>query len=130
MYVRDFERIFDMVDINILMQKLDTEIASVVANKTAEDKAALIMKNAVKEKIIMFCTQSDDFATAVLSADKNFGECMKAVSQNPGNGISDIEAYKRAVKYYFPDADIEFSMKIKTASKSNIISVNFSDLLD
>ena len=47
-----------------------------------------------------------------------------------GELISDIEAYKRAVKYYFPDADIEFSMKIKTASKSNIISVNFSDLLD
>lgn len=119
-----------MVDINNLMQKLDTEIASVTASKTPEDKAALVMKDAVKEKIIMFCTQSDEFATAVMSADKTFGDCMKAVSQNPGNGISDIEAYKRAVKYYFPDADIEFSMKIKAANKSSIISVNFADLLD
>ena len=117
------------MDINNLLQKLNTEAAAITANNTAEQRAAQVMKNAVKEQIIAFCTQSSDFASAVMSSDKNFADCMKAVSKTPGNGISDIEAYKRAAQYYFPESDIEFSMKIKTSNKSNVISVNFEDLL-
>ncbi len=35
------------------------------------------------------------------------------MSTNVGEGLSDLEAYKRAVQFYFPGADVEFQMKIR-----------------
>ena len=37
---------------------------------------------------------------------------MKAVAKNCGSALSDLEAFRRAVQFYFPGADIRFRMEI------------------
>lgn len=37
---------------------------------------------------------------------------MKAVAKNCGSSISDLEAFRRAVRFYFPGADVQFHMTV------------------
>lgn len=75
------------------------------------DKYANIMKSAVKDTIADFCRQDDEFAQAVVQGG-SFTDCMKAVAKSCGTGISDLEAYRRAVRFYFPGTEIRFQMTI------------------
>lgn len=109
--------------VNRAKAKLDEEIKSVSGR--AED----VMKNAVKDTLIMFCEQSDEFAEAILSGEKTFSDCMKKVAANHGSGISDIEAYRRAVAFYMDGAEVEFTMTVNLPGKNNITFVNFTDLI-
>lgn len=75
------------------------------------DKYANIMKSAVKDTLADFCRQDDEFAQAVVQGG-SFTDCMKAVAKSCGTGISDLEAYRRAVRFYFPGTEIRFQMTI------------------
>ena len=66
----------------------------------------------VAETLEMFCKQNEEFAQAIYESDKTLSNCCKTIMEKSGNAISDIEVYKRAVKFYFSTADIEMSMKI------------------
>lgn len=70
-----------------------------------------IMKDAVCFALMDFCEQDDEFAQAVLQGG-SFSDCMKAVAKDVGQSISDADAYRRAVQFYFPGADIRFHMTI------------------
>ena len=75
------------------------------------DKYAKIMKDAVCESLELFCRQDVVCAQAVVQGG-TLGDCMQAVAKDCGNGISDLEAFRRAVQFYFPGADIKFHMTI------------------
>lgn len=75
------------------------------------DQYAEVMKPAVLETLLEFCRQNEEFAQAVYQGG-SFEDCMKKVAEDCGNGISDLEAYRRAVRFYFPGADIRYSMTI------------------
>lgn len=70
-----------------------------------------IMKKDVAAALEEFCRQDAEFAQAVAQGGK-FSDCMKAVAQGVKNGISDLEAFRRAVTFYFPGAAVEYQMKI------------------
>lgn len=55
----------------------------------------------VAEALKEFCRQEDEFAQAVVQGGP-FADCMKAVSKGAGSVLSDWEAYRRAVRFYFP----------------------------
>lgn len=74
------------------------------------------MKDSVYEALIGFCRQDQEFAQAVYQGG-SFTECMKAVARNCGKGISDLEAYRRAVQFYFKGADIQFQMEINLCAE-------------
>ena len=75
---------------------------------------AMFMKSAVCEALISFCKQNAEFARAVAESDKTFDGAMKAVvAEVKGNAISDIDAYRAAVSYFFPGAVIDFVMNIR-----------------
>lgn len=76
------------------------------------DRAAAVMKAEVKKTLLNFAEQNEEFAQAIAQGGA-FTDCMKAVAKNPGSGISDLQAYKRAVSFYFPGADIEMSMTVR-----------------
>ena len=88
------------------MKKLDGEFKS-----GSYDKYASAMKKAVREAIETFCKQDEEFAQAVAQGG-SFADCMKAVAKNCGSSISDLEAYRRAVQFYFPGAEIHMSMTV------------------
>ena len=86
-------------------QKLDAEKKAVSGNK---EKA---MAPTVLEAIKDFCKQEPEFAQAVAQGG-SFAECMKKVAAGVGQSISDLDAYRKAVQFYFPGAKIRMEMTI------------------
>ena len=70
------------------------------------------MKAAVRDTLLEFCRQDEEFAQAVAQGG-SFQDCMKAVAKGVGGSISDLEAYRRAASFYFDGAKVQFSMTIQ-----------------
>ncbi len=82
-----------------------------------------------------FCEQSEDFATAVMAEGKSLAGCLKALKL-PGAGLgycSDFDVYRMSAQYFFPEADVEWSMKIsmpaKNQTSAKILNLRLEDLL-
>lgn len=88
------------------LEKLEAERTS-----AKYDRYAQIMKDRVCETLADFCRQDGEFAQAVAQGG-TFEACMKAVAKNCGTGISDLEAFRRAIRFYFPGAEVRFQMSI------------------
>ena len=88
------------------LEKLDKEYKS-----GSYDKYANAMKAAVKKALVDFCRQDAEFSQAVVQGG-TFSDCMQAVAKGVGSSISDLEAYRRAVRFYFPGAEIRMQMTI------------------
>lgn len=91
------------------MQALDKLRAEFKAGKY--DRYANAMKNDVHRTLESFCKQDAEFAQAVVQGG-TFEDCMKAVAKDCGSSISDLDAYRKAVQFYFPGADVRFNMSI------------------
>lgn len=75
------------------------------------DRKASLMAPAVKEALLSFAAQDGEFAQAVVQGG-SFKDCMDAVARGVGNSISDLDAYRKAVRFYFPGAEIRMHMSI------------------
>ena len=109
-------------------EKLKKESDGITGNK---EKA---MMAEVRSALISFCKQESEFAQAILESKRSFKECMTAVAKDCGNSISDLEAYRRAVQFYFLGADIEFKMTIDLCAlvkgkEKEPVSISLMDLL-
>ncbi len=99
-----------MTDLQIrAKEKLEKEYKE---NEKNFGRAAKIMAPDTKKALISFIEQDEEFADAILQNSQTFGDCMKAVEKNCGTALSDLEAFKRAVQFYFPGAEIEYQMKL------------------
>ena len=88
---------------------------------TAEKKAVTGQKEkAMAEDVFAtirdFCLQDAEFAQAVAQGG-SFADCMKAVAKGVGNSISDIEAYRKAVQFYFPGAKVQMQLSIRLSGE-------------
>ena len=86
-------------------EKLKKERSAVSGSK--ERAMADAVLGAIKE----FCRQEPEFAQAVVQSG-TFADCMKKVAAGVGDSISDLEAYKKAVQFYFPGAEIHMTLTI------------------
>ena len=71
-----------------------------------------VMKGAVRDALLEFCRQNEEFAQAVAQGG-TFPDCMAAVAKGVGNSISDPEAISRAAAFYFDGVKINFFMTIQ-----------------
>ena len=92
------------------LSKLKEELPGIKGQKESA------MKNAVAEALESFCRQDESFARAVAEGG-SFSDCMKAVAKGTGGSISDLEAYRKAVRFYFPKAEVSFTMTVETGTK-------------
>lgn len=69
------------------------------------------MKDAIEEQLADFCRQNGEFAQAVAQGG-SFADCMAAVAKGVGQSLSDLEAYRRAVQFYFPGAEVRMQLTI------------------
>lgn len=91
---------------------------------------------AVAEALRDFCTQDDEFAQAVVQTDRTLSDCVKEVTKGVGNVLSDLDAYRSAVKFYFSTADVKFIMQLDLcgdltageAEKRGVIHLTLDDL--
>ena len=75
-------------------------------------RCAGAMKEFICKKLHIFCKQDSEFAQAVVQGGA-FSECMKTVADGcDGSSIEDEEAIRRAVRFYFPGADVRFNMEL------------------
>lgn len=89
------------------------------------------------EALSTFCEQNEEFAQAVLQTDRTFAECAENAVKGAGGSISDIEVYRRAVRFYFKGADVHFNMTIDLGDGSDSeetakppVSLSLDSLLD
>lgn len=121
----DKEKYFDTKDIKGRYQKA-------IAGETAK-------------ALTIFCEQEREFEQAIEQSGKSFQECLDSVVKNFGTAVSDIEVYRKAVKFYFSTATVHFNMTIDlsggnghidppitmTQSKpKSSLSVSLDELLD
>ena len=116
--------------------------ATQAVDKLEKGKAAVkgqkesAMKGAVLVALKDFCLQEEEFAQAIVQGG-TFAECMAAVAKGVGNSISDIDAYKKAVQFYFPGAEIKMQLTIDLigdaagtdAPEGNSLVLDFSSIL-
>lgn len=97
--------------------------ATQALNKLKEGKKSVsgqkekAMAPAVAAQLESFCRQDAEFAQAVAQGGP-FSACMKAVADGVGNCISDLDAYKKAVQFYFPGAEVKMQLTIDLIGKA------------
>lgn len=74
----------------------------------------MAMAGPVAEAIKDFSRQNETFAKAVAQGGR-FSDCLKAVAKGTGNYISDLDAYKKAVEFYLPEAKVQMQLSIALA---------------
>ena len=72
------------------------------------------MKSAVLWQVKGFAQQDEEFAQAIVQGG-TFAECMAAVAKGVGNSLSDLDAYSRAVQFYFPGAEVHMELRVDLA---------------
>ena len=85
--------------------------------KHVKGQKEMAMKGAVIAAVKDFCVQDEEFAQAVVQGG-TFAECMKKVAAGTGNAISDLDAYKKAVQFYFPGAEVRMQLTIDLIGKA------------
>ena len=90
------------------LEKLVEQFAKLpgVGNKSAQRMAFFVLGLSENE--------AEEFAQAIVQGG-SLSDCISTVLKGVGGSISDLEVYKRAVAFYFPGADVRFSMEIDLA---------------
>ena len=95
---------------NTWYEQAETRLKSEYDNVKGQKESA--MKSAVRDALLEFCRQNEEFAQAVVQGG-TFPDCMAAVAKGVGSSISDLEAYRRAASFYFDGARVNFTMTIQ-----------------
>lgn len=92
---------------DLAIKKLDQELKDLKKGSIH----VMAVKQAVHDALTEFCRQDGEFAQAVYQGG-SFEDCLKAVVRGVGSSLSDLEAYRRAVRFFFPGADVRFHMSV------------------
>ena len=79
--------------------------------KGAKSRYATAVYDAVRDTLIYFCEQQEEFADAVLQG-KTLGECCEEIMKGCGNHVSDNDVYAKAAAFYFPGAKVKMTLTI------------------
>ena len=90
---------------------IDAALKRLRVDKGITDSKEKAMAPAVRQALEGFCGQDAEFAQAVAQGG-SFADCMKAVAKGVGSSLSDLEAFRRAVTFYFPGAAVSYNMRI------------------
>lgn len=98
------------------MIRLDNWLTQAIEKLDAETKQVAGQKEKVMAPVVMaalkdFCRQEPEFAQAIVQGG-SFGDCLKKIAAGTGNAISDLDAYKKAVEFYFTGAKVQMQLTI------------------
>ena len=89
------------------VEKIEGGVSSV------KDRYGKVVARPVADALISFCRQQEEFAQAVVQSEKTFADCVAHVVAGCGNALSDIEAYRKAVGFWFPGAVVDMVLTIR-----------------
>jgi hypothetical protein len=58
------------------------------------------------------CDQSEQFSRVVYDFKRTLGDCLKEIMKGVGSSISDIDVYRNAIQFYFPNSEIHATTTI------------------
>ncbi len=89
-------------------EKLDSELKTFQGNKYGKAVQTYVA-NALRD----FCAKSPQFAETFFKTKRSLSDCVAEIMKGCGNHISDIEVYRRAAKFYFPNSEVNFILTIE-----------------
>lgn len=95
----------------IIRTKKEEAAEKISANVKVSGKAHAV-KDAVKDALLQFCCQSEEFSEAVCATGKCMEECLNEITKDIGSSISDFELYRRAVAFWMEGADVFAELRI------------------
>ena len=115
------ENIFDIgKDYKTLaLEKLEKEAKEFKGNKYGNAVHSYVA-NALRD----FCNQSESFSKVFYKTKRSFSDCVNEIMKGCGQSISDIEVYRRATKFYFPNSEVSFVMNITTEEEPDDKYIN------
>ena len=81
------------------------------------DRYGQAVKDFVASTLTNFCQQDERFAQVVFHTEATLSDCCSKIMKGCGSHISDIDVYRGAVRYYFPNAEIQFTMTIDASGE-------------
>lgn len=103
--------ISNIMEVVKIMSKATEKIKNGLGEIT--DAYGKAVKQAVADALVSFCEQNEEFDRAIEQSDKKMKDCIAAVVKDVKGSISDIEAYRRAVSFWFPGATVDMVMTIR-----------------
>ena len=102
----------DLLDIGkdfkvLAIEKIDKELKEFNGDRYG-NAVHTYVANALRD----FCAKSDRFAEVLYKTRRSMSDCVKEIMKGCGQHISDIEVYRRAARFYFPNSDVDFVMTI------------------
>ncbi len=94
-------------------EKLEAEDKLFMGSRSAQTVQSYVLR-----ALLSFADQEPRFAEVVCNTKRTFSECCAAVVHNAGEVLSDLDAYRKAVQFYFPNAEISFVMNIKLTGEA------------
>lgn len=92
--------------------KLATDKIAKELSEFKGDRYGQAVKSFVASTLTNFCGQSQRFAQVVYETPATLSDCCAEIMKGCGSHISDIDVYRGAVRYYFPKAEIVFTLTI------------------
>lgn len=105
------EKVIDITSKQSYTQLAVDKIAEELKNFKG-DRYGEAVKKHVASTITHFCEQEPRFAEVVYKTKRTLSDCCAEVMNGCGTSISDIDVYRGAVKNYFPNAEVVFTMTI------------------
>ena len=82
------------------------------------DTKAKAVSSYVSTIIQDFCKQDERFAEVVYKFKRTLSDCCEDVMHGVVSHISDIDVYRGAVKFYFPNSEISMNMSIQITGEA------------
>ena len=105
------------------VEKIEGGVSSV------KDRYGKVVARPVADALISFCRQQGEFAQAVVQSDKGFADCIAHVVKGIGQSLSDIEAYRKAVGFWFPGAVVDMVLSIRMSEYEEPATETVPDVL-
>lgn len=93
--------------ISLAVEKIKAEFGNF--NGGAKEKAVSSYVSTILQD---FCKQDQRFAEVVYKFKRTLSDCCGEIMKGVTSHISDIDVYRNAVKFYFPNSEIEMKMTI------------------
>lgn len=105
------------------VEKIEGGVSSV------KDRYGKVVARPVADALISFCRQQGEFAQAVVQSDEGFADCIAHVVKGIGQSLSDIDAYRKAVGFWFPGAVVDMVLTLRMSGYEEAVPETVPDVL-
>lgn len=82
------------------------------------DTKAKAVSSYVSRILQDFCQQDERFAKVIYKFKRTLSDCCGEIMKGVSSHISDIDVYRNAVKFYFPNSEVSMNMSIEITGEA------------